>query len=117
MFLRRRNLAFVAAVLLFTFAAAQGQFESSLPAVDLIFGLLLVVIVLGVILRFGLVAGVAAFVAHFTTIAAPLTLKTTSTYFGVSLTTMLVLAGIAAFGYHLARAESPSDPLTRAFRA
>ncbi|MBA3949423.1 MAG: hypothetical protein H0X44_05690, partial [Acidobacteria bacterium] len=107
MLLRRTWAAFAASVLIFGFMAARGQFESGNPLLDYAFGVTLCVILLVVALRYGLVATVVAFFAHFTSTNLPTTLDPSRLFFAHGLVVMSLLAAIAVFGFYLARAGEP----------
>lgn len=70
---------------------------------DLLFGLALVATILGVIFRFGLFAGMAAFFVHFWTYNIPTTLTTSRLYFQMSLFVLGLVVAMAAIGFSLAR--------------
>ncbi|MCC7186735.1 MAG: serine/threonine protein kinase [Acidobacteria bacterium] len=91
-------VAFSVAALLFAPLAARGQFQSGHIALDLAFGLLLVVIILGVIFRLGLFAGVVGFFCHFWTWGLVVTFESTRPYFETGLAGLAVVAGIAVLG-------------------
>jgi serine/threonine-protein kinase len=95
-------VAFSVATLLFAPLAARGQFQSGHIALDLAFGLLLVVIILGVIFRLGLFAGIVGFFCHFWTWGLVVTFDSTRPYFETGLAGLLVVAGIAVVGVVLA---------------
>jgi hypothetical protein len=101
------RVAYVIATLVFSFLAAQGQIETGSVLVDLTFGILLVVPVLWVIVRFGFVAGVVAFIAHFVTKDVPMTLDSSRLYFNDGLLAAVIVTAMAAVGFVLARAREP----------
>jgi serine/threonine-protein kinase len=101
--LNRTWIAFAVATLLFTPLAASGQFQSGLLGVDLAFGLMLVLLILGVIFRYGLFAGVAGFFAHFWTWNVAVTLDPQRPYFDTGLIALGLVAAIAVTGFVLAR--------------
>ncbi len=107
MLLRRTWAAFVAGCLLFGFMAAQGQFESSMPLLDYAFGVLLCVVLLQVVLRYGLFATVVAFFAHFSTTGIAATMDTSRVNFEAGVIVLVLLAAIAMLGFYLARAGEP----------
>jgi hypothetical protein len=98
--------ALIVATLLFTPLAASGQFQSGIVGLDLAFGLVSVAIILGVIYRLGLFAGMVGFFVHFTTWRIAFTLDTTQPYYDTSLITALLVAGMAVAGVVLARSRS-----------
>ncbi len=113
MVLKKQWLVFAVATALFTPLAARGQFQSGIAWLDLLFGLALVAAILGVIVRFGLFAGIVAFFTHFWTFGMPLTLNTSRQYFQTSLFALGVVVAIAVAGFVLARrAAQPRDLMT-----
>lgn len=116
MVLRKQWLVFVVATVLFTPLAARGQFQSGVVWLDLLFGCALVATILGVIVRFGLFAGMVAFFTHFWTFAMPITLSASHQYFQTSLFVLGVIVAIAVAGVLLARGSersATSSMLTR----
>jgi len=97
------TVAFSVAVLLFAPLAARGQFQSGHVTLDLAFGLLLVAIILGVIFRLGLFAGIVGFFCHFWTWGLVVTFDSTRPYFETGLAGLAVVAGIAVLGMVLSR--------------
>ena len=73
MILNRAWLAAVVAMVLFTPVVVSGMFPVGTPLLDLVMGAGIISIVIVVILRFGLLATVAALVTHFILLRAPLT--------------------------------------------
>ncbi len=94
-------LAFGIATLLFTPLAARGQFQSGHLTLDLTFGLLLVLIILGVIFRLGLLAGFVGFCAHFWTWGIVTTVDGSKPYFDTGLVTLTIVAAAAIAGFVL----------------
>jgi hypothetical protein len=107
MLLRRTSAAFVAGVLIFGFMAARGQFESGVFLLDYGFGVLLCVVLLSCVLRYGLFATVVAFFAHFATLNIAMTLDASKLYFPQGLAVMALLAIVGVAGVYLARAGEP----------
>jgi serine/threonine-protein kinase len=103
MLLKKQWLVFAAATLIFAPLAARGQFQSGVAWLDLLFGVALVAAILGVIIRFGLFAGIVAFFTHFWTYGAPLTLNSAHQYFQTSLFALGIVIAMAAAGVMLAR--------------
>ena len=68
-----------------------------------VFGVLLVAAILGVIIRFGLLAGMVAFFTHFWTFNMPITLSAAQPYFQTSLFALGLVAAMAIAGVWLAR--------------
>jgi tRNA A-37 threonylcarbamoyl transferase component Bud32 len=104
---RRRWPSYALATTLFAFLAARGQFETGIVALDLGLGALLVVIVLGAMFRFGLVAGIAAFFVHMTTLRVPTTLDPSRPYFETGLAVIALVFGLGVLGFWMARAKEP----------
>jgi serine/threonine-protein kinase len=104
---RRAWLAFALAIGVFSFLAAEGMIQTGVLALDLAIGAVIVLIVLGTIFRFGLVAGVVAFFTHFVTKDVPLTLDPGKPYFEQSLFLVVLFLGMAATGFVLARSNEP----------
>ena len=95
--------AFAIATFVFAFPAAQGQIETGRLWLDVAFGAVLVGIVLGAVVRWGYVAGAAAFFVHFVTLRVPGTLDPDRLHFQVGLMTAVIAIGLAAAGLALAR--------------
>lgn len=117
MVLKKQWLVFVVATLIFTPLAARGQFQSGVAWLDLLFGLALVAAILGVIIRFGLFAGIAAFTTHFWTFGMPLTLNASRQDVQTSLFALGLIALAALVGLLLARGQSAQRRDLHASRA
>ena len=104
---RRRWSAYALATAFFSFLASRDQFQTGVLALDLVLGAILVLIVLGAIFRFGLLAGLAAFFAHFASLRTPATLDPSRPCFetGLAVAALLVIAGAA--GFVMSRAKEP----------
>jgi hypothetical protein len=102
MVVRKTWLTFAIPVAVFSFLAARGQFETGIVWLDLALGAVLVAIILGTILRFGLVAGAAGFTIHFLTTNLPLTFDMSRPYAGLGLWVGAVVVGVAVAGMLLA---------------
>ena len=72
-FLKRRILAMVAAIVIFLPVAVNGMFMPGTPLLDLAVGLCIITIFVWVIAYAGLLASVAMLVTHFVLLRAPLT--------------------------------------------
>jgi hypothetical protein len=105
--IRNVRVSYVIATLAFSFLAARGQIETGSVLLDLFFGVLLVIPILWVIVRFGFVAGIATFTVHFITMGIPLTLDSSRWYFSEGLTAAVLVTAIASIGFVLARAREP----------
>ena len=103
--LGRTWVAFTVATMLFSPLAARGQFQSGLLAFDLVFGVILVVIILGVIFRFGLFAGFIGFFCHFWTWGVAITLASDRPYFETGLVALALVAAIAITGFVMTRSR------------
>jgi hypothetical protein len=106
MVLKRQWLVFAVASLIFAPLAARGQFQSGVAWLDLLFGFALVAAILGVIIRFGLFAGIVAFTTHFWTFGMPLTLTSSHQYFQTSLFALALVVAMAVAGLTLARGRT-----------
>jgi hypothetical protein len=96
--LKRRWAAIVAGIVCYTPVVINGMFPEGTPLLDIVSGALIISGFIGVIVRFGLLAAVAALATHFILLRAPLTMDLGSWrgpaalwYLGV-----LVAAGFAA---------------------
>ncbi len=116
MVLRRTWLVFVGAAIIFTPLAARGQFQSGIVWLDLTFGFVVVTVILGVIIRFGLFAGMIALFTHFWTFTMPLTLSSDRQYFQLSLFVLGVVMAIACVGVVLARGSATTPRHLRTSR-
>lgn len=96
-------VAFTVATLLFTPLAARGQFQSGILGLDLAFGLVLVLVILGIIFRLGLFAGIVGFFCHFWTWGVAVTLDSSRPYFDTGLVALALTALIATTGLVLTR--------------
>jgi serine/threonine-protein kinase len=96
--LGRTAVAFSVAVVVFTPLAARGQFQSGDLLLDLSFALLLVVIILGVLFRYGLFAGIVGFFCHFLSWGVVSTLDPSKPYFDTGLASLVVVLAIAVTG-------------------
>ena len=102
MFVKSAWLTYAIPVAIFSFLAARNQFETGSVLLNLGLGALLCGILLAVVMRFGLVAGAATFLAHFLTSGTPLTLDTNRFYFGQSAFTVGVVSAMAFAGFAMA---------------
>ncbi len=102
-----RGVGFALTTFVFAFLAARGQIHTGRIWLDLAIGVVLVLLVLVPIVRWGFVAGTVAFFVHFLTKDLPATLDPDRLYFGVGMTSAFIAAGIAVAGFWLARAGQP----------
>jgi serine/threonine-protein kinase len=107
-FLKRAWLAWLAGVALFVWVVIQGMFSPGTPVLDLLIGSGIIGILLAVILRWGLLATIAAMFTHFMLLRAPLTTDVTSWRASAGLTYTIVLAGLGLLGAWLARQTAPN---------
>jgi hypothetical protein len=98
-----RWVTYAIAIFAFAFLAAQGQFETRRIWLDLALGAVLVSIVLGSIVRWGLIAGAVGFFVHFMTLRVPTTLDSSRLQFQPGVVSALIVVGLAAAGFALAR--------------
>lgn len=101
--IRREWIAFLAATLIFAPLAARGQFQSGVAWFDLLFGAMLVALILGVLFRYGLVAGIVGFATHFWTYGVPLTLDPSRQYFAAGAFALGIVAALVICGVALTR--------------
>jgi hypothetical protein len=73
---------------------------------DLTFGLILVVIILGVLFRLGLFAGIVGFFCHFWTWRVAVTLDGSRPYFDTGMVALSFVVIIAVTGFLLTRARN-----------
>jgi serine/threonine-protein kinase len=106
--IKREWLTFVAATALFTPLAARGQFQSGVAWFDLLFGAIVVAVILGVLFRFGLFAGIVGFTTHFWTYGVPLTLDASRQYFSASAFALGIISAFILFGVAFTRARHGS---------
>src|SRR6185295_12043463 len=99
--IKREWITFIAASLLFTPLAARGQFQSGVAWFDLLFGFMLVALILGVLFRFGLFAGIIGFTTHFWTYGVPLTLDSSRQYFSASAFALAIISTFIICGVAL----------------
>ena len=101
--LRRAWLAWLAGVVIFVWVVIQGMFSPGTPLLDLAIGCGIIGILLGVILRWGLLATIAALFTHFMLLRAPPPTDITSWRASAGITYTIVLAGLGLLGAWLAR--------------
>jgi len=103
MLLKRTWLAWLAGSAIFVWVVIQGMFPAGTPILDLVIGFGIIAIYIGVILRWGLLATIAALFTHFLLAAAPLTTDLNSWRATAGLTYTVVLASLGLLGAWLAR--------------
>ena len=97
MWLKRRRLAAIAGIVLFTPVALAGMFADGSPLLDLSIGVGIIIVFVVTILRFGLLATMATLATHFVLLRAPLTLRSSAWYAGATFW-MLALVAIGGLG-------------------
>jgi hypothetical protein len=95
------------AAAVFTLIGTATWLAGPIPAIDLPFGVIYMVLVILVLLRFGLLALIAARMAQLFQGASALTLDPSRWYFGYSLVVLLLVAALAAWGFRTALAGRP----------
>ena len=101
--LKRSWAAWGAAVLVFVWPVIQGMFPAGTPLLDLGIGFLIAGVFVAVIIRYGLLATIAALATHFILLRAPLTAQLDSWRAPAGITYTLVLAGIGVLAAWLSR--------------
>jgi hypothetical protein len=102
-FVKRGWLAWLAGVAIFVWVVIQGMFSPGTPMLDLAIGSGIIGIFIGVILRWGLLATIAALFTHFMLLRAPLTTDITSWRATAGLTHLVVLGSLGLLGAWLSR--------------
>jgi serine/threonine-protein kinase len=100
--LKRRWLAGAVATVLYTPVVLAGMFPEGTPRLDLAIGAGIIAILIAVILRYGLLASVAALATHFVLLRAPLTTDFTSWRGPIGLWYLAVVAGAGALASYVA---------------
>jgi tRNA A-37 threonylcarbamoyl transferase component Bud32 len=111
-FVKRAWLAWLAGVAIFVWVVIQGMFSPGTPMLDLAIGCGIIGIYIGVILRWGLLATIAALFTHFMLLRAPLTTDITSWRATAGLTHIAVLGSLGLLGAWLARQRIPQSSIT-----
>jgi hypothetical protein len=104
MLLRRRWLAVVAAIVLFTPVVVDGMFSPGYPSLALAIGAAIITVFIFVVLRDGLLAGIAALTAHFFLLRGPVTLNLSEWWAPAGLWFVGAVALLGLGGCYLARA-------------
>jgi hypothetical protein len=102
--LRRNALAIGTMILIFTIFL---QRSSGNPQIDLAFSLLMISSYVFLLFRFGVLPAMFAMVSHDFLATFPITAKFSSWYSGYSLFAVLLVLGIALYGFVVARAGRP----------
>ena len=114
--LKRRWLAFLAAVIVYTPVVVNGMFSSGYPLLALALGAGIISFFIGVSMRFGLLAGIASLATHFVLLRAPLTIDF-STWRGPTSLWYLGLVGAAGLGACLLACRDVTAPTMNLRRA
>ena len=101
--LKRAWAAWIAAVSVFVWPVIQGMFPPGTPLLDLGVGTAIIAVFVAVILRYGLLATIAALATHFMLLRAPLTTDFNSWRAAAGITFLVVFAGIGALAAWLSR--------------
>jgi protein kinase-like protein len=101
--LKRRALTWVVACAIYVWAVISGMFPPGTPLLDTGIGLGIIAIFVGVILRSGLLAAIAALTTHFILLRAPLTTRFGIWYATAGITYTVVILGAAIAAVWLAR--------------
>jgi tRNA A-37 threonylcarbamoyl transferase component Bud32 len=108
-FVKRAWVAWLAGVAIFVWVVIQGMFSPGTPMLDLAIGCGIIGIFIGVILRWGLLATIAALFTHFMLLRAPLTADVNSWRATAGLTHIAVLGGLGLLGAWLSRHRIPNQ--------
>ena len=108
MLLRNRWLAAAVGVVIYTPVVIDGMFPAGTPLLDLAIGAGIISILIGVILRVGLLATVAAMGTHFVLLRAPLTTELSSWRGPAALWYIGVVAAAGLAACYVARTGAPA---------
>jgi serine/threonine-protein kinase len=101
--LKRAWAAWTAAVCVFVWPVIQGMFPAGTPLLDLAVGMLIIGVFVAVILRFGLLATIAALATHFMLLRAPLTTQWDTWRATAAITYLIVVGGTGVLAAWLSR--------------
>jgi serine/threonine-protein kinase len=101
--LKRAWAAWIAAVCVFVWPVIQGMFPAGTPLLDLAVGTWIIAVFVAVILRYGLLATIAALATHFMLLRAPLTTDFNGWRATAGITYLVVFAGIGVLAAWLSR--------------
>ena len=101
--LKRAWAAWIAANAVFVWVVIQGMFPPGTPLLDLVAGLGIISVFTAVIIRFGLLATIAALMTHFMLLGAPLTTELGTWRATAGITYTIVLAGLGVLAAWLSR--------------
>jgi serine/threonine-protein kinase len=108
MLLKNRWLAAAVGAVIYTPVVIDGMFSPGTPLLDLAIGAGIISILIGVILRVGLLATVAAMATHFVLLRAPLTTELSSWRGPAALWYIAVVAGAGLAACYVARTGGPA---------
>jgi tRNA A-37 threonylcarbamoyl transferase component Bud32 len=114
--LKRPWRAAVAAIVVFTPVAINGMFPAGTPLLDLVLGTALIAVFVFTIVRFGLLATMAALTTHFVLLRAPITTEFSSWRgpLGLWFVALVAIVGLAAC-YFARAASGPPEPASRRY--
>jgi hypothetical protein len=101
--LKRKWLAHTVGSILFVWAVVDRMFSPGTPVLDVIMGMGIIVIFIGVILHAGVLSTIAALTTHFMLLRAPLTTDFFSWRATAGITYLVILAGTGLAAAYLAR--------------
>jgi serine/threonine-protein kinase len=101
--LKRRWAAWVAGICVFVWPVIQGLFPPGTPLLDLGIGGMIIAVWTAVIIRFGLLATIAALATHFMLLRAPLTTQLGPWRAPAGLTYIVVIGGIGVLAAWMSR--------------
>ena len=110
---KRRTLAIAAAILCFTPVAVSGMFNPGYPTLALALGAAMIAIFVFVIVRVGLLGGIAALAIHFILLRAPLTTHLSTWWGPIGLWYLATVAAIGFGACYIARASTVAQPARR----
>ena len=106
MLLKKAWRAAIAGVIIYTPVVISGMFQPGTPRLDLVIGAAIISILIAVIIRFGLLASIAALSTHFILLRAPLTTDLSTWRGSLALWYVGVLAAIGLGACYLAHRQS-----------
>jgi serine/threonine-protein kinase len=110
MLLKRSWMAGIAGVIIYTPVVIAGMFPAGTPRLDLAIGAAIISILIAVIIRFGLLASIAALATHFILLRAPLTTEISTWRGPLALWYVGVLAAIGLGACYMAHRKLPQLP-------
>jgi tRNA A-37 threonylcarbamoyl transferase component Bud32 len=110
MLLKRRWLAVIAAIVWFTPVVVQGMFNPGYPVLQIVLGIAIISVFIAVVIRFGLLAAIAALATHFVLLRAPLTADLTGWRGSAALWYIGVIAAAGLGACYTARSTHADRP-------